>query len=456
MTNEKSMLHMPAGKLLLRMSLPMILVMTVNVLYNMADVFFLGRTGDAVPVAAVSLAAPVFAAISAFNTLIGFGGCTAISLCLGKGEREKSRQYSAFVVYSSLTLGAVLGALLLLVMDKVLVLLGTDASTAPHARAYLQLLALGTPFSLLAGALGNTARADGDSRSAVVGALSGTLLNVVLDPIFISLLHMGARGAALATVLGNVLSCLCMLRIVSRKEAFSLSVKDLSLRPEISLRVLALGLPMAAGTLLMSFSHIFFNRQLVAYGNTAVAAHSVAGKIGMLLPMIIMGLCMSMQPAISYTYGAKAYRRLRDLVKTTALASVLFGVLAAVVVLSLRRQLVTAFLPDPEVLPLGEKMLFAGTIAAPIYAVYQCCATFLQAIGKVSAATVTSLLRQGLVYIPVVLVANLVWGLSGLIYASAATDVIATAVALLLCLYQVWKLRRESAAAASVSAVEPG
>ena len=439
MTNERSLRDAPVWKLLLTMSLPMILVMTVNVLYNMADVFFLGRTGETVQVAAVSLASPVFAAISAFNTLIGFGGCTAISLCLGSGEREKTKQYSSFVVFSSLFCGLLIGGLLLLGMEILLPLLGTNESTAPYAKAYLQILALGTPFSILGGALGNTARADGDSRSAVLATLLGTVLNILLDPVFISVLGMGARGAAIATVLGNVVSCLFILCIASRKEVLSLSPKDFTLRPDVSLHVLSLGVPMAAGTLLMSFSHIFFNRLLVAYGNDAVAAHSVAGKISMLIPMIIMGICMGIQPAVSYAYGAKSKPRLRQIIMGTGLAVILFGIVTASVVILLRDKLVTAFLPDPAVLQLGKRMVLASVIAVPVYGVYQLCSTCLQAIGKVPAATFTSLLRQGIVYIPVVYLLNVLFQLDGLIYASAVTDVIAASVALILCLYQARK-----------------
>ena len=305
MKNEKLMREGSIGQLLLKMSLPVILVMMVTVLYNLADVFFIGRFGDRFQLAAISLAGPVFSSVSAFNTLIGFGSCTACSIALGEGREELVRKYSAFALYAALILGAILGALILGCMGPLLDLLGTDGETAPYTAEYLHILALGAPFMIASGALGNTVRADGDVKEAMLASMTGTILNIALDPLFIAVFHWGCAGAALATVIGNVVSLLLLLCGVSKKPAFSLSPRDFTLRREISLRVLGLGLPMAASTLLMSFSSAISNRLTVSYGNAAVAARSVAGKSAMLIPMIVMGLCMGVQPAIiiSWTTG---------------------------------------------------------------------------------------------------------------------------------------------------------
>ncbi len=446
MNDEKKLREASVAKLLLTMSLPVILVMTMNVIYNVADVFFIGRTGDTVQVAAVSLAGPVFTAISALNTLIGFGGCTAISIVLGtqnadpshsleEGFRE-SRKYSAFVVYSSLFLGAVILIALLARMSALLPLLGTDAQTAPYTRDYLTVLAIGAPWMLVGGAMGNTIRADGDTKNAVIGAISGNLVNILLDPILISVLHMGARGAAIATVAGNLVSCVWMLYAAHKKPAFSLSIRDFTLKKEVSLRVLSLGIPMAVGTLLMSFAGAFGNNLMARYGSTAIAARAVGGKVGMIVPMVIMGVCMGIQPAISYAYGMKLRTgdgsRLKAIVKGTGICSVLTGTILSLILFLFREQLVSAFITDPAVLPLGKTMLIGAIIVQPVYGIYQLSSTYLQAIGRVPEATVTSLLRQGIVYIPVLYGMEALFGLTGLVYSSAVTDVISTVVALVI------------------------
>ena len=311
MKNEKLMREGSITELLVKLSLPVILIMMVTVLYNMADVFFIGRSGDRYQLAAISLAGPVFSAISAFNTLIGFGGCTASSIALGEGREDLVKQYSAFVLYASLGVGIVLGALIIAGMNPLLSFLGADESTAAYTAEYLRILALGAPFMIMSGALGNTVRADGDVKNAMLASLAGTLLNVALDPLFIAVFHWGCSGAALATVIGNIVSLLLLLIAVSKKSAFSLSPKDFTLRRDISLHVLSLGFPMAASTLLMSFSSTVSNRLTVSYGNEVIAARSVSGKSAMLIPMIAMGFCMGVQPAISYVYGPRLSARTR-------------------------------------------------------------------------------------------------------------------------------------------------
>ena len=433
MKNEKLMREGSVAELLLKMSLPVILVMMVTVLYNLADVFFIGRFGDRFQLAAISLAGPVFSAVSAFNTLIGFGSCTACSIALGEGREDLMKKYSAFALYASIGLGLLLGALILGGMPFLLSLLGTDGETTPYTAEYLRLLALGAPFMIAGGALGNTVRADGDVRDAMIASMSGTLLNIALDPLFIAVFHWGCGGAALATVIGNIVSLLLLLRAVSRKKAFSLSVKEFTFRKDISLRVLGLGLPMAASTLLMSFSSAISNRLTVSYGNVAVAARSVAGKSAMLIPMIVMGLCMGVQPAISYVYGCRDRARLRKIVFGVGAVCVGVAALMSAVFFLLREQFVAAFSSDAEIISLGKTMMLGTLLAVPVEGVYHMCSTFLQATGKVSFATLTSLMQKGLIFLPVLLLMERLFGLDGIIFSNAVTTLISTGIALLLC-----------------------
>ena len=433
MSNEKAMREASIGKLLLTMSLPVILVMLVQVLYNMADVFFLGRTGDPMQVAAVSLAAPVFSVFSAFNTLIGFGGCTAMSLALGRGDKERVRKYSAFVLYAGLLIGLVVGAGTLIFMDPLLKALGTNAETAAFTSQYIRIMAVGAPFAIAGGALSNAVRADGDSKGAVVATMAGTLLNVVLDPVLISLLKMGVVGAGLATVAGNVASFLILMVLLGKKETFSISLKDFTLAPKVSLKLLSLGLPMAAGTMLMSFSSLFSNRLMLSYGNQAIAANGVAGKAGMLVGMILMGIAMGMQPAISFLYGAGENKRLKKVLLGTGACCVVTAAVLGSLCLLGREAFVGAFLAEEKIVELGQKMVVGSLIAAPLSGIYQLCSVYLQATGKVSYATITALMQKGLVFVPVLYLMNACFGLSGLIFAGAVTDVISTAAALLLC-----------------------
>ena len=445
MTTQRMMREVSIPRLLLEMSLPVILVMLVNVIYNMADVFFMGRTGETMAVAAIALCGPVFSVFSAFNTLLGFGACTAASIALGRGEHQRVRQFTSFCLYSSLIVGILSMVSVWIAIKPLLSILGANEATAPYAASYLRVFALSAPFMVSAGSLGNTLRADGDSKSALLGTMSGTITNILLDPLFISVLHWGIVGAAAATVIGNILSFCAMLSVARKKETFSVSLRDFSLRKEISLTVLGYGLPMAAGTLLMSFSSTFANRLLVLYGNEAVAAHGVAGKAGMLIAMLVMGVCMGVQPAVSYAYGCGDRQRLRQIVLGTGFAAVIIGTALGLIFLILRNQFVTAFLDNDAVIAYGRQMVLGGIVSAPFYGVYQMCAVYLQGTGKVSYATLTALLQKGIVYLPALFLMHRLFGLTGLIYAPAVTDLIATAVALALCLSRAAQLRQSPA-----------
>ncbi|MBQ9824501.1 MAG: MATE family efflux transporter [Solobacterium sp.] len=432
MANERILKEAPVWKLIISLSLPVILIMIVNVVYNMADVFFISRTGDPNQIAGISLASPVFSAVSAFNTLIGFGGCTAVSIALGRQEEKKVREYTCFVLYGSFLLSLILMAVLFAGMPVLLRLLGTDQATAPFCEAYLRIIIPGAPFLLVSGALGNTMRADGDVKSVMVWTMAGTLMNIALDPLLISVLHMGVKGAAAATAAGNIASSAGLLILSMKKDYFSLNLKDFTLRPDVSLYILSLGLPMAAGTLLMSFSSAFGNNLAVKYGTQVIAARSIAGKIGMLSAMIIMGLCMGMQPAISYNHGADNRQRMMGIIRGTLTAATVTAVATASFIWLARDPFMRAFIDNEEIIALGKRFILGSVLSAPVYGLYQMCSTYLQATGKVTAATFVSLLRQGIVLIPVLYLMENLFGLNGLIFTSFVTDLTASAIAVML------------------------
>jgi len=441
MKNEKMMKEAPVWKLILTMGLPVIVVMIVNVLYNMADVFFMGQTGETMQVAAISLAGPAFNIFTGMGTLFGSGACTAIAMALGKGEREQVKYYSSFCVWGSVGVGILLSAAMLLFMDPLLAMMGADSQTVGYAASYLRIIALSSPLMMFSGALGNAIRADGSSAKVMVISLAGTFVNIALDPLFILVFHWGIAGAAIATVLGNLVSSVLMFLHVRKSDCFSVSPKYFTLRKSVSLRTLGFGLPMAAGTVLMCFSGMFSNQLLVKYGNIAVAANGVASKAGMLVPMIVMGVCMGIQPAISYAYGAGDQKRLRKIVMGTGVAATLISTVLGAVFLLNREAFVRAFLDDPQVLEYG-KLMMLSLIAAPVGGIYQLCAAYLQGTGKVSYATFTALLQKGIVFVPVLYLGEFLFGLHGIVFAGAVTDVISTAVGVALCLRWAGKLQK--------------
>ena len=442
--SEKVLREGSFGRLLISLSLPVILVMLVNVIYNMADVYFLGQTGDTLQVAAASLAGPLFGMASALNTLLGFGACTAASIALGKGDLRSIRQYSSFCLYASVMLGGILLLGVWILTYPLVFLLGANEETAAYTADYLRIFSLGAPFMIAGGSLGNILRADGESKGAVISSLLGTGINIALDPLFITGMGWGIRGAALATVIGNICSFCCVLAVVRGKKIFSLALRDFTWKKEISVRVLSLGIPMGAGTLLMSFSSTFANRLLVLYGNNAVAAHAVSGKAGMLVSMLIMGICMGVQPAVSYAYGQRNTRRMRQVVMGTTVTAFLTGVALGGLFLVFRESIIRMFLDDEAILGMGKLMVVGGLVSAPISAIYQMCQVYLQSTGKVTYATLTALLQKGIVYIPVLYGMHALLGLNGLIFAGVVTDVIATLAGVLFCVRWMRNINTEA------------
>lgn len=432
MKNEKMLREAPIWKLLATMGLPVIVVMIINVLYNMADVFFMGQAGETMQVAAISLCGPAFNIFQGMGTLFGAGACTAIAMALGQGDRERAKYYTSFCTWASVITGVALAAGMLIFMDPLLAMLGANSETIDFARTYLTIVALGSPFTLFCGALGNALRAGGSSAKVMMISLAGTGINIVLDPLFILVFGWGIGGAAWATVLGNVVSSVLVFIHVRGSDCFSLSPKYFTLKKEVSLRVLSLGLPMAASTVLMCFSAMFSNQLLVKYGNIAVAANGVAGKASMLVSMIVMGICMGMQPVISYAYGMGDRKRMRSILLVTGTAATLLSTVLGGGFLLGRESFVKAFLNDPEILEMGKFMMLT-LLAVPVGGIYQLCSVYLQGTGKVSYATLTSLLSKGIVFIPVMFLGEALFGLPGLVFSGAITDLISTSISAALC-----------------------
>ena len=417
-----------------RLCVPAILIMLVMVLYHMADVFFIGQTGDANKVAAVTLASPLFSILSGLGVLLGNGGCTAISLALGKGEYGRIKNISAFAVWGAIAIGVVFAVIVLPLMGPICKLLGANAETRAFTAEYLRVSAIGAPVIMLTNVVPALIRADGSTTDSMIGNMLGTVLNIALDPLLISVFGMGVSGAAIATVAANVVSlCYYAWFLHAKGKIYSISPRDLSMRKDVVWTVLSLGLPMSCATVLGSVSSTVVNNLMMQYGSVAVAGQSVAGRIGQMISMTVMGVCMGMQPAISFNYSARNHRRLTEiLMKTTGLAVVAGTVLFALCLI-FRDQLLNAFLDDPNVLGIGRVCLLASIVIGPFFGFYQICTTYLQASGKSTQAIIVSLLEKGIVYIPMVFLMNALFRMYGIIFAATVTTVLSAVAALVFC-----------------------
>ena len=424
--------RMPVRKAILLNALPTVAGMVVILIYNIADTFFVGQTNDPYQVAAVSLATPVFLLFMATGNLIGIGGTSVISRALGEKRPEFANNVSAFCFYASWLVGVIFAALFLLEMPNILNAIGVSGQTLEPTRDYLLYVAPSAPFVIMSVAFGNIVRAAGRAKEAMFGMMLGTGLNIILDPIFILYFNMGVGGAAIATLIGNVVSALYFWRLVSGSNT-SLSIKLADFRFKgVFWPVVSIGVPAALNNVLMSTSIIVLNNVLSSYGDIAVAAMGVATKVSMIAVLLQIGLGVSIQPLLGYNYGAKNSKRFRSILQTSILYALIMGSVLTVVSWLGSGYIVNAFIEDQSVYDQGVRFVKALLLTGPVIGIMFIYINTLQAMGAAKESLILSISRQGFIFIPMIFTLNYFFGLSGVVYAQPVADVMAILISLVL------------------------
>lgn len=419
------------SKAVWQLATPTILSMLVIVFYNVADTFFIGQTNDAQQVSAISLAMPVFMLNMAVGNLFGAGGSSNISRALGAGRIKDVAKISAFCFYGALVSGAILGGLMLIFMDEVVKICGANtAETIMYVKQYLTYTAFGTPFIVLSGALGALTRSEGAAKAAMIAMMTGTVVNIILDPIFILYLDFGVSGAAVATIIGNISVILYFLHFTHGKNTnLSSSIKDFTLQKSIVLAVLSIGIPGAISNVLMSIATLTYNLFMVSYGDDPVAGMSIAMKCNMLIFMVIMGFCMGAQPIIGYNYGAQNYDRMKQVIGYAMKTTILIGLTLSTIYIFASDYIIEMFIEDENVIYYGTKILKRQSLLGPLIGIIFVSMASMQAMGKAVLSMILSTCRQGLIFIPTIFITDYFWGLEGLIWTQTVTDIVSVLLA---------------------------
>ena len=442
MQYEKLFRSQSVWKSIFSMAVPSVVIILVMIIYNMTDLFFIGRLNDYNLVAAISIASPVFSLSAAVSTMLGSGGSALIARALGTDEKEQARIYASLCFWGAVLLGILIGAVILITSDLILPLLGATEETYSYAKAYLCVCAAGEPFMLASMTLGSIIRAEGGIKEGMIGNLGANIVNMILDPLFILLFGWGVAGAAIATVIGNMIGTLYYIRYMFKKAVVLNMKPSLALRqPPAVFSIMVLGLPSAVSTLLSGFASTFANRILVTYGTDAVAAMAAAGKTSMVIGMLQIGICMGVQPLMAYNYGAKDLSRLREILRKLAILTVAVGTVSGVLCLLGRSVIISLFLTDAAAAAMAEAMVPWLVAASPVIGLLYLSTNFIQASGHAAPATLLSLLRQGLILIPMLYVMNALIGLNGIAAAHMAADILSVCVGLLLLLRHYRKLK---------------
>ena len=427
------MARMKVSKAVATMAIPSVISSLVTVVYNMADTFFVGQTGDPLQVAAVSLTNPIFILFMAVANMFGMGGSAVASMALGEQNQKRMKQVSTFITYASLAVGILFALVLVGFMQPILSIFGANEETYALARGYVFHISYGAPFIIWSAAASFVVRSEGASKEAMIGSMIGTIANIVLDPVLISGFHLGAAGAAVATTLGNILASLDYLwYFVKKRNNFSIGIRNFTCRYGIFSGICSCGLPTAIFSTLMSVSTIVLNQILVAYGNAPVAAIGIVFKANMFITFLQMGLANGVQPLLGYNFGSGDKKRFQDIAAYTKKCCIVIGILATLLFFVFRRQIIGLFIQDEEVIMYGVRMLIAYMLSGPVIGILFMNMSCMQSVGKAFWATILSVLRQGVLLIPLLFLLNALGGLTGVIYGQALTDYIAVILSVLM------------------------
>lgn len=432
-SQDELMNSMKVSKAVAQMAIPSVISSLVTVVYNMADTFFVGQTGDPLQVAAVSLTNPIFILLMAFANMFGMGGSAVASMAMGEQNEKRVKNTSAFVTYASLFVGILFAIILYVFMNPILTVFGANAQTYDFAKGYVFHIAYGAPFIIWSAAASFVVRAEGASKEAMIGSMIGTIVNIVLDPVFISVFGMGAAGAAIATTIGNILaSCYYLWYFLKKSERFSILPTYFQCKDQVLSRVCAAGLPTAIFSALMSVSTIVLNQILVAYGNAPVAAIGIVFKANMFITFLQMGLANGVQPLLGYNYGSGNHERFTAIERYTKKCCLVVGILSTVLFFVLREPIIRLFISDADVVHYGVMMLVAYMLSGPVIGLLFVNMNCMQSTGNALPATILSVLRQGLLLIPLLYLLNIMFGLQGVIYGQALTDYIAVVLSIVI------------------------
>ena len=424
---------MPVPRAYMKLAIPVMMSSVLMLIYNMVDMYFIAKTGNTDLVAGVSLCAPVFTFMIAIGDIFGLGGSSVISRLFGKGRTDDGRRISVFSFLGACVTGVIIAVILMLAKNGMLKLLGADSGTMEFASAYYMWIALGAPFIIFSLVPTNLLRTEGFATGAMVGSILGSVVNIILDPIFIFGLNMGAGGAAAATVIGNICADIYYVWFIMNKS------KNLSLNPkgfyisDIELRrVFAIGIPSSITNIMSSIGVMLLNRFLLPYGNEKIAAMGIVSKVVMIVVMIMVAFSFGGQPLYGYLYGADNKKRMNETIRYAYMLVCGMGLLLSVIIFFSAPSFIGFFMKDASVIETGVPMLRAVLLGMPFIGYTMVTTCVFQSTGKAGGALLLSAGRQGYIYFIVIFLLSALFGYTGVIFAQSVSDILTSILAFFL------------------------
>ena len=444
---------MPISKAIIKLAIPTVLSSLVMVIYNLADTYFVGMLNDAIQNAAVTLAAPILLSLTAVTNLFGVGSSSLMSRSLGSKDYKRVSQSSAIGFYCALFLGITISVLCFTFNRPLLQILGVTAETSSATYNYLKwTIMCGAAPAILNVVLAFLVRAEGASLHASIGTMSGCILNIILDPIFILPwgLDMGASGAGLATFLSNCVACLYFILLINKKKEntyISIKFTQFSLDKAVLFSIFAVGIPAAIQNLLNVTGMTILNNLTASYGTDAVAAMGIAQKINMVPVQIALGMSQGIMPLISYNYSARNIERMKNTLTTTLKIALTFIVVVVAGYYFQSRFFISMFMSNQTIVDYGSNFLRNFCLGLPFLCIDFVAVGVFQAVGMGKESLFFAIMRKIILEIPALIILNQLIPLYGLSLAQFTSEIILATLAFVVLSKLFKKLAKEKAVA---------
>lgn len=435
----------PVTQAILKMSLPVVLGMMVQVLYNLVDTFFIGQLGDPNQLAAANLTTPIFMIMMAIAGIIGTGASSYISRSLGEKDYDRANKTLSTGVAIVIVLGAFVTVLGLFFLSPLMKALGASEQVLPFAADYSSILFIGSILIMCNFSMGQLLRSEGAAIPSMTAMALGTLINIILDPVFIFGFGMGMKGAAIATVIGNAGAlAYYIFYYASGKSMVKISIKNVSVDKKIWGQIWGIGTPASVSQLLMSVTMMILNNLAAAYGDVVVAGMGVANKIMTIGTFVFMGFAGGCQPLVGFNYGAKNYKRVNEIIRKAMFMTIGIGIVLFAVFSLFANGLISTFANDmPDVISKGVVILRTLAWSLIVLGPQMLANTTVQAFGKAKASLFLSVARQGLFFIPLLFLLNNLYGFNGLIYAQPISDAVTLVLAIFVLRFILVKAEKD-------------
>lgn len=443
---SKSLGTEPIRSLLMKHSIPAIVGMLVNALYNIVDRVFIGRGVGGVAIGGVYLGMPLMLIIMAFAMLIGIGGNTLVSIRLGQEKKDEADQIASNSLMLLTIIGVIFSILGLIFLKPLLQLFGASASNIGYAVDYLRIILLGVTFNVVGFGMNNFIRGEGNPKIAMFTMLIGAFLNIVLDYVFIIIFKMGVQGAALATIISQFISAIWVLYyFYSKKSVLKIQKKYLKIKMQIFKDIVSNGLAPFSMQLATSMVTVLYNTNLQALGgDLATSSMGVINSLSMVILMPAFGINQGSQPIMGYNYGASKHDRVKKTLKYATLGATMITVIGFLIVQIFPAQIIKLFVGgdgSKELLDIAVPGIRILLSMLPFVGIQIVSTSYFQAIGLPKEATLLSMSRQVLILIPALLILPKIFGLTGIWMSGALADLLSSVISILLIINSVKKLK---------------